>query len=1035
MKKNKIKYSQNDDIELIDAIPTKKPWSHFLVKLKEYRYLGISGLISAVAVLLIYTIVTGGLYPFGDGTPLVLDLNSQYVYFFSALRNAIFGEGELLYSFSRSLGGEFLGIYAYYLASPLSYLVCLFPADKMQEFALLLLMLKSALAGMTMGYFLHKHSEKLNKLTIVAFSLLYSLCAYCVVYQTNLMWMDAVIWLPLLTLGIESIVKYGKYKLFVISLALTIASNYYTGYMCCIFVLMYFFYYMFAHKDDFKNNPLCEKAHFTKSLIRIAVFSALAVCIAAVIILSAYYSLSFGKNAFSDPNYDISTRIKFFDVIFKFFPGTYDTINNMNATATSPSTGAFPFVYCGVITLLLAPAFFVSKKFSRKEKIATAVFIGFFIFSFIISTLDLMWHGFQYPNCLQNRYSFMLCFFLVVIAFKVFENLDEPSVKWGVFISAIFWGSFAIVIQKLAPEITEGIQKINDKFELGNFQFALFSIVMIALYLIIIAVMRSEGNKIMISAVLLVVITVELTLNGVSNVRDFGEDFGFSAYSRYDDFQDIMYPIVDTVKDNDDSFYRMEKTFYRQPNDNMQFGIKGIANSTSTLNQYSLHFLKMMGYASRAQWSLYLGGNPVSDSLLGIKYIITDRDLSEFYGDPVFTAEEFAAHEGITVEELYEQTLADKTETGTYKGKSAKDYVVYKNPYALPLGFAASNGVINFNMKELNTYVLNTDEKYNEGGYSNPFERINALYTAILGADETVEIFKPAKQEGFVCSDGITHYTIYNNTENNTYQDRFAGEFNDTITYNYTVPTDKTLYMYLPLPSYYKHQYGLSASAPIADGINNYGSDGATNPTFRIVELGKSETSDYNFTIKLKNPDGDNLYKFIVVNQESYVYYIDTELLAEVTAKIKENQLVIEKYTESSFEGSISTKDNNQLVLTTITYDKYWDVYVDGKKVNTFDAVDTTPGKDGGGALLAFEVEDAGNHSIRMVYRPKIVTVGFIISCAAIIIFVLIWVFEKKLMRIQPCKTLLCIEDNTKDVSNEADNKQQSRPVKNKRKD
>ncbi len=1032
MKQNRVNLNlQNNNIEASATLPTQKLWGRILNKFKEYRYLGISGLISAVAVLLIYMIVTGGLFPIGKGTTLILDLNAQYVYFFSALRNAIFGDGELLYSFSRSLGGEFLGIYAYYLASPLSYLVCLFPADKMQEFSLLLLMLKSALCGMTMGYYLHKHSEKLNKLTIVAFSLLYSLCAYCIVYQTNLMWMDAVIWLPLLTLGIESLIKYGKYKLFVISLTLTIASNYYIGYMCCIFVALYFFYYMFAHKDDFANNPMREKAHFSKSLLRIAIFSVIAVCMAAVMIFAAYYSLSFGKTEFSDSDFDISTRITFFDVIFKFFPGSYDTIDNMNATATSPSTGAFPFIYCGVITLILAPAFFLSKKFSLIEKIASAVFVGFFILSFIISTLDLIWHGFQYPNCLQNRYSFMLCFFLVILAFKAFENIEEQSVKWGVFISAIFWGSFAVIIQKLAPEITEGIQKINSKFELGNFQFALFALIMIAIYVIIIAIARTTTKKALLSAVLLVIITVELVLNGISNVDDFGEDFGFSTYSRYDDFQDIMYPVIDTVKDNDDSFYRMEKTVYRQPNDNMQFGIRGVANSTSTLNASAIQFIQMMGYSARAQWSLYLGGNPVSDSLLGIKYIVTDRDMSEFYGEPVYTAEEFAAHEGISVEELIEQTVADETDSGKYKGKSAADYVVYKNPYALSLGFASGKDVIDFNMKAYNTYVAETNEKYNNGGYTNPFERLNALYTAILGEDETVEIFKPATQDQVTYSSNISYGVSSGMLDDSIIHHRYTGE-DGSITYDYTVPENTTLYLYLP--AYYTRNVKLTASSPIADGTNNFGSNVSTNPTLRIVELGKSKTSDYQFTVKI-----DNSYnQFYVQEQESYIYYIDTELFAEVTQRLQKNQLVIDKHIESSFEGSISTENSNQVVLTTITYDKYWDVYVDGKKVETFDAVDTTPGKDGGGALLAFEIANAGEHSIEIVYRPKIVTVGLIISCTAIIVFVLIWVFEKKLMRIKPVKALLCIEDNSDDTNSEMNDKKYSPPAKNsknKRKD
>ena len=55
--------------------------------------------------------LTRALHPFGEGTPLVLDLNAQYAYFFEGLRNLVYGDASsFLYSFSRSLGGEFMGM-------------------------------------------------------------------------------------------------------------------------------------------------------------------------------------------------------------------------------------------------------------------------------------------------------------------------------------------------------------------------------------------------------------------------------------------------------------------------------------------------------------------------------------------------------------------------------------------------------------------------------------------------------------------------------------------------------------------------------------------------------------------------------------------------------------------------------------------------------------------------------------------------------------------------------------------------------------
>ena len=87
--------------------------------LSEASYLWLSFLIPVVIMYFIYLGLK--IHPFGDGSVLVLDLNAQYVYFYEALREFIWGDQSLLYSFGRQLGGEFMGIYGYYLASPFSY--------------------------------------------------------------------------------------------------------------------------------------------------------------------------------------------------------------------------------------------------------------------------------------------------------------------------------------------------------------------------------------------------------------------------------------------------------------------------------------------------------------------------------------------------------------------------------------------------------------------------------------------------------------------------------------------------------------------------------------------------------------------------------------------------------------------------------------------------------------------------------------------------------------------------------------------------
>ena len=168
---------------------SEKSKSKWRLMCDEYGYLGFAFVIPMVLMFLLY--VAMELYPFGNGSVLVLDLNAQYAFFYEALREWVWGDASLLYSFGRSLGGEFMGIYAYYIASPFSYIVALFPRDRMLEALLTIFLLKAGCCGATFGFYLHKTASKKNKLSIVSISIMYAMCAYCVVQQHNSMWIDA----------------------------------------------------------------------------------------------------------------------------------------------------------------------------------------------------------------------------------------------------------------------------------------------------------------------------------------------------------------------------------------------------------------------------------------------------------------------------------------------------------------------------------------------------------------------------------------------------------------------------------------------------------------------------------------------------------------------------------------------------------------------------------------------------------------------------------------------------------------------------
>ena len=147
-------------------------------------------------------------------------------------------------------------------------------------------------------------------------------------------------------------IKNKKYKLYIPVLALTLMSNCYIGYMVCIYVVLYFFYYYLAHDNHHENNFWLEENHFWKSLLRIGVYSAIAICIAMVIIYPTYTSLQFGKSTFSDPKFTFTQRFDWLDFIAKLFPGAYDSVR----------PEGLPFVYGGVIAVILLPLYFITSR-------------------------------------------------------------------------------------------------------------------------------------------------------------------------------------------------------------------------------------------------------------------------------------------------------------------------------------------------------------------------------------------------------------------------------------------------------------------------------------------------------------------------------------------------------------------------------------------------------------------------------------------------------------------------------------------------
>lgn len=959
-------------------------------------YLAWAFLMPAVIMFLIYAAMK--VFPFGESSVLVLDLNAQYVQFFEGLRDWVWGDASLLYSFSRQLGGEFMGIYAYYVASPFSYIVALFPKDMITEALYVMFVLKCGLCGLSFGYYMHKN-HYLGSTGTIIFSTLYALTGYVVVMQHNTMWMDNVILLPLLALGVESLVKYKKFSMFTLALALSLLSNFYIGYMSCIFVAVYFFYYYIAQSTDGANNPLGETKHFAKSLLRVIIFSVIAIAISAIIVLTAYYSLSFGKNEFTEPDFSFKLKFDFLDFIVKLLPFSFDTVR----------PEGLPFVYCGVITLILVPLYFLTAKVTRREKLASAALILFFFLSMIISPVDMVWHGFQAPNWLNYRYSYMFCFVMLVLAAKAFTRLREFGSK-PIIIVSVFWGIFYIAIQKFASIVETiadnlGMETFDEKIDsmlisLDNMAGATAvwtTVGAIVLYCVLLIYCTQEKKNSpkyeRLTMILVCIICLESFLNGVGLTQALHRDVVISTRNSYYGFMNAYQPAIDYIQESDDGFYRMEKVDIRTVNDPFTLGYRGLSSSSSTLNDDTVRFLDKLGLSSSSHWSEYRGSTPVTDALLGIRYLMmTDSEISLKTKDNVESFKDIYEKiysETITDPDIIENYFGDQSEVADADKVTSMITEAYFNKYALPIALMANSDILSLSFEKPADFQYYHDDVKNID-YSNyddrtdveilysPFERMNSMINALLGTSSEYDVFvginSSISKENVISTEKVQGHTLYEPTGDGVAN---SAGMNFTFTVPSNLTEETTIYAYFP--SEYPRESTLLLNGEEFSGF-------FSNDSSCIIDVGNFAPGEQvSVTLQLRpSPE------FYLKENEFYFYYVDETAYASAFEALAQSTFNITEFTERSFAGTVNVTADRNTFFTTIPYDEGWKVTVDGKPVEFKEAL---------GSLIAFEIDGAGEHTVTLEYMPSCFVNGVIITVIGSLILLAFMIVSSLILR------------------------------------
>ena len=533
-------------------------------------------------------------YPFGENCILHIDMYHQYEPFFTELMDKLKHGGSLMYSFRIGLGSDFISLISYYLASPLNIFLILCLASHVIEFMTLLILVKIGLCGLNFAVYIRGHFGD-RSLEGIIFAGFYALSGYMAAYSWNIMWLDCIMLVPLVVLGLERLVKEGRCNLYCITLALAVFSNFYIAFMLCLFLVIYYV-------------VLClEELHgileWVKSFGRFALYSLLAGGMGAVLILPEAIILSYsGSSGISFPK----TVEWYFDLL---------SMLARHCINVEVYTGRehWPNLYCGAAIILFLVLYFLNRSISRKKKISRAVLIVFFWLSFSNNILDFIWHGLHFPDSLPGRQVFLYTFLLLVMACEALWNAGGNTpihIGIGVLGSAAFFAAAAYVAD---PEMV-------------TMAGIIISGIITVLYAVILLLrlMKRTDIQFYVRSTFLALAACELFVN--FSITGLGTTSRTSYTKNWESVKSLLAEVNET---DETPFYRIEEMERLTKNDAAIYGYPSSTIFSSMMNIGVSRFYRNLGMEGGKNFYSYSGATPLTSAMLSVKYLITKSPYEE----------------------------------------------------------------------------------------------------------------------------------------------------------------------------------------------------------------------------------------------------------------------------------------------------------------------------------------------------------------------------------------------------------------------
>ena len=469
------------------------------------------------------------------------------------------------------------------------------------EFMSYLIVFKIGLAGLTSYLYLSRRAAAGNggaetpckkmgteKMGALFFSCFYALSGFMAAYNYNIMWVDCVVLLPLIVLGLERLVREGRCGLYCVSLALSIFTNYYISIMICIFLVLYFGMLLVTERRSLSR--ICRR-----DIPRFALYSLLAGGMAAVLLI---------------PEVCAILRTDFGDMDFPEKAESYFSVLDMLArhcvcVQTERGLDHWPNIYCGSAVLMLIPMYVVNRRIPIRERFCRMALAGFMLLGFGTNILDFLWHGLNYPDSLPGRQSFIYIFLVLTMchdAYRQVKETDERQILYG-----YLWAvGFCLFCEKFID---------HEDFGLG---VKLLTLGFVSVYAVFLYLYRTREDRTLhrgLAVMALTVVAAECAINtGATSV-------GTVSRSAYLGQQEDYKALYQASREKEEGFYRLEKFTRKTKNDGTLTGYPTASVFSSTLNSHVMDMYKRLGMRHSKVYYGFDGATALTSAMLNVDYM------------------------------------------------------------------------------------------------------------------------------------------------------------------------------------------------------------------------------------------------------------------------------------------------------------------------------------------------------------------------------------------------------------------------------